>query len=497
MCKASMTAFDILPSPLGGEGSGVRGASCVSRPTHPKPLHQLAWDALCPRFASGCRFLFVALLISQTVASPIPAADPQPAIRLRDTRPKHDIAKLAKAGIHKYESKRLCLFTDIDAKLAQPLPALLDQMFDTWESHLGKLPPAEDKSEFQVTGYLMKNRDTFSETGLLPQALPGFSHGRHSGYEFWMNEQPTDYYRRHLLLHEATHCYMTAVPTDSVSTVWYFEGIAEFFATHTLDASGKAKFAVMPHNRESFPGLGRIKLVLDDVNAGQAKDVASIWALAPRDFQNNSTYGWSWALCIFLDSHPRYRNRLRGLLPVVRRPDPKQQVADVFAKDWPELQTEWILFLMNICHGYDIERAAIDFKPAKPLQSGNPVVKLPVAADRGWQSTAVSVREGDTIHITASGRFTLAKEPKPWVSEPQGVSIRYHQGQPLGKLLAIIVPDISQVQAGQQFATSKVLPIGREAELTAPVTGTLFLRVNDFWNELADNAGEVTVEIRP
>ncbi|MBI5757494.1 MAG: hypothetical protein HZA46_03120 [Planctomycetales bacterium] len=428
----------------------------------------------------------------------ITAADAQPAFRLRDTRPKHDNAKLAKAGIHKYESKRLCLYTDIDPNLAQPLPALLDQMYDAWESHFGKLPPAEDKSAFQVTGYLMKSRDIFRDTGLLPQALPGFSHGRHSGYEFWMNDQPTDYYRRHLLLHEATHCFMTALPTNTVATVWYFEGMAEFFATHTLDGNGRAKFAVMPHDRDSFSGLGRIKLVLDDVIAGQAKDVASILSLTPDDFaKQNSCYGWSWALCKFLDTHPRYRERLRSLLPVVRRPDPKQQVADLFAKDWPQLQTEWILFLTNLCHGYDIERAAIDFKPVKPLASGTTAVKLSVAAGRGWQSTGVSVQEGDMLHIIASGRFALAKEPKPWVSEPQGVSIRYHQGQPLGKLLAIIVPDISQVPAGQQFGTSKTLPIGREAEVTAPVTGTLFLRVNDFWNELADNAGEVAVEIRP
>lgn len=422
----------------------------------------------------------------------------QPEFRLRDTRPKHDDAKLEQSGIRKFESKRLQLYTDIDANLARPLPPLVDQLYEAWEAYFGKLPPAPDKSDFQMTGYLMKDRGLFRDKGLLPEALPGFAHGRHRGAEFWMDEQPTDYYRRHLLFHEATHCFMTAIPADTGTSVWYFEGMAEFFGTHTLDERGTTKFGVMPHNREAFPGLGRIKGIVDDVIAGNAIDVAGVWLLSSGDLaKQNSLYGWSWALCKFMDAHPRYRDRLRGLLPVVREPDAKQKIADLFAKDWPQLQTEWILFVTSLCPGYDIERAAIEFKTVKLLAPGSASVKLTIAADRGWQSAGVSVTKGQTFGIAASGRFTLAKQPKPWISEPQGVSIRYHEGQPLGKLVAIIVPDISQAQAGQQFGPSKLLPIGRDAQVTAPIEGTLFLRVNDRWNELADNAGEITVEIQP
>jgi hypothetical protein len=436
------------------------------------------------------------VLFAIVAASHVVAAGPRPEFRVRDTRPKHDDAKLEQLGIAKFESRRLRLYTDIDSKLAKPLPPVMDQLYDVWEAQLGKLPPAPDKADFQMTGYLMKDRELFRKAELLPETLPGFAHGCHRGAEFWMDDQPTDYYRRHLMLHEGTHCFMTAIPTDTRTTVWYFEGAAELFATHTLNAAGKATFGVMPHNREDFPGLGRIKLVMDDAAEGKDKDVASIWSLTPGDFQQNSMYAWSWALCKFLDAHPRYRERFQSLLPVVRQPDPKRQVADLFAEDWTQLQTEWMLFVTNLRHGYDIERAAIEFKPVKPLVSGSPPVKLTIAADRGWQSAGVTVREQQTIRITASGRFSLAKQPKPWLSEPQGVSIRYHRGEPVGKLVAIIVPDDLQLP-GQTFGPSKTLPVGRATELTAPLAGTLFFRVNDHWNELSDNAGEVSVEMHP
>ena len=62
--------------------------------------------------------------------------------------------------------------------------------------------------------------------GLLPDNLPSFLNGRHRGQEFWLNDQDQDYYRRHLVIHEATHCYMTIiaeeldVPWDSIRTVF-------------------------------------------------------------------------------------------------------------------------------------------------------------------------------------------------------------------------------------------------------------------------------------
>jgi hypothetical protein len=42
----------------------------------------------------------------------------------------------------------------------------------------------------------------------------------------------------------------------------------------------------------------------------------------------------------------------------------------------------------------------------------------------------------------------------------------------------------------------EVLPLGRGATIIPKVPGTLYLRINDNWSELADNMGKVTVEIQ-
>ena len=96
--------------------------------------------------------------------------------------------------------------------------------------------------------------------------------------------------------------------------------------------------------------------------------------------------------------------------------------------------------------------------------------------------------------MTATGRFTLAREPKPWISEPQGVSIRYWKGRPLGLLLATVH---SRTTDGDPDSSHEYrdIPIGPAAEFVAPVTGTVYFRVNDSWSELADNEGTLTVTV--
>ena len=167
----------------------------------------------------------------------------------------------------------------------------------------------------------------------------------------------------------------------------------------------------------------------------------------------------------------------------------------IYEDDWADLWEEWLVFAGNLCHGYDIERTVLDLAQGK-WEPGSKV-KVEVAADRGWQSSGVLVVAGKTYVISAAGKFVLAQEPKLWESEPQGISIRYHAGLPLGMLVAAI----RSTRPGSSPPPSRttmlnVLPIGRERLLKPAVTGTLYFRVNDFWNELADNRGlvQVTVE---
>jgi hypothetical protein len=106
----------------------------------------------------------------------------------------------------------------------------------------------------------------------------------------------------------------------------------------------------------------------------------------------------------------------------------------------------------------------------------------------------VRLEAGQHYQLRATGRYQLAGQPRVWWCEPNGVSIRYYHGQPLGILLAAVRSD-----DGATGSSGLLLPqvVGLETVLTAPRDGTLYLRINDAPDSLADNQGTLTVEVTP
>lgn len=426
--------------------------------------------------------------------------EPQPVFRPDDQRPAHDDQKLADLGIRRYDSKRLRLYTDIDPAIAATLPPVIDQAYQALTDYFGPLPPSRDRSEFQMTGYLIKDDALFREVGLIPGDLPPFEHGRHRRNEFWMREQKYDYYRRHLLIHEVTHCFMTVMP-DTEASVWYMEGMAECFGTHRMKDDGSVQFRVMPTSPEEFAGSGRITAIRNDVAAGKGRGIPEILDLKPVEFLKTEHYAWSWGLSTFLETHPRYRDRFQKLGGFLQRNAFPTQFFREFDADSRDIATEWSLFVHNLQYGYDTTRAAIDFRPGTPLNGTRTMHQVDIQADRGWQSSGVLLREEETYVISASGRFVLGETPeadgraKPWTSEPQGISFRYFGGRPIGQLMGCIRTESGDA-GGAGDPMLKVIPIGRQLHFKAPATGTLYLRLNDDWSSLHDNRGQATVEIR-
>jgi hypothetical protein len=156
------------------------------------------------------------------------------------------------------------------------------------------------------------------------------------------------------------------------------------------------------------------------------------------------------------------------------------------------MHEEWQVFIGELSHGYDFARTRLDFSRATTTPGTAMPVKLRVAADRGWQNTKLRLEGGKRYKLSASGQFTLATDPKPWITEPDGVTIRYHRGLPLGILLAVVRPD-ETVQGPSPFF--KPVAVGSGATFEPKQTGTLYLRINDFAGELADNGGAAEVEI--
>ena len=266
--------------------------------------------------------------------------------------------------------------------------------------------------------------------------------------------------------------------------------------------------------------------------------IAFPWTL----HHDTEPYAWSWAATTLLDRHPRYRQRFRQLDQFVNRDDFNEQFFRLFDPDWQELCEEWQLMVANLEYGYDVAlggrfhsrynlpssargrgRHAISPRPlageGRGVRVAGPADSVTIAADRGWQSSGLRLQAGLKYRLTATGRYQVAKgdnpvgqtflsaagqarmpapllhnQPKIWWCEPNGVSIRYYHGRPLGLLLAAVRPD----HPGPDRTSALLHPtvVGLGTTLLPTETGTLFLKVNDSAGELADNAGELKVKVR-
>jgi len=404
-------------------------------------------------------------------------------------RMKIDEEAVAAAGIRKLSSKHLTLYTDLPSSAeVDELPKVFDLAFPQWCEYFGIDPVKE--ADWQITGCLMKDKDTFQRGGLIPSNLPKFAHGWARNWELWLFEQPSDYYRRHLLLHEGTHAFMNTM-LGACGPPWYMEGMAELLSTHSW-ADGKLKLNYMPVDRDEVPHWGRIRIIKKEMAERRARYLENVVEFTPYEFLENAPYAWCWAVATLMDHHPKYRERFRGLAKNVTKRDFNKLFYKLFADDWRKMSEEWQIMVTGLEYGYDVTAAAVDFADGKPLPADGAIVTL--RADRGWQSTGLALEEGQRYAIRSKGRYQVADQPQVWWSEPGGVSIRYYKGRPLGKLLAAIRPDDS---TGGSSPLLRPATVGLGTTLQPKQSGTLYLKINDSAAELDDNAGELKVQVKP
>lgn len=454
-----------------------------------------------------------------------------------EVRPIDD-ARAAAAGLRKLTGKHITIYTDLpsDAEV-DALPAAFDRAVPQWAAyfHVPEASSAKDSvADWHVTCFLIGDRGPFDALGLMPTGNDEFAHGIAYGAELWLYEQPTAYYRRHLLLHEGVHAFMAKF-LGSCGPGWYMEGTAELLATHRLVATapkrGQAprfdtasrvetefgsepipflEVNIMPRDRREVPMLGRVKLIRDAVAEDRALGLEAVMQLDNRRQLQNESYAWCWAAAKWLDSHPRYCDRFRELYRHVQDPDFNDLMQREFADDWSDLAIEWQVYVATLDHGYDFERMAIEFQRGKSL--GRERQAVTVAADRGWQSSGAWLEAGRHYLIKAEGRYEIAREAvdgreRVWRSEPGGVTIEYRGGFPLGMLLGAIdtrtsaAPSASKEQAddagpaAREAGFAHPFAIGLRQTITPAESGTLYLRVNDSGGKLGDNRGQLSVVI--
>lgn len=409
-----------------------------------------------------------------------------------------DEARTQAAGIRKLTSKHLVLYTDAPSSPeVDRLPEVFDKAVPRWVEYFGV--DAAKTANWQPRAYLVGDGRHFAALGLMPRGAEQFQNGITFGAEMWLRDQPSDYYRRHLLLHEGTHAFMIAY-LGGCGPGWYMEGVAELLGTHRLDPqTGELSLGIMPRGREEVPMLGRIKLIGDALADHRSLTLADLMKLDNRKQLGNEAYAWCWAAAKFLDAHPRYRDRFRELSGIVLNPDFNDIFRRRFAADWADLNAEWKAYIATLDYGFDYDRMPIKFQTGKPLTSGSHTAT--VAADRGWQSSGAWLEAGKKYSISATGRYQIAIEQKdgatmPWSCEPGGITIDYHDGRPLGMLLGA-VDARDERTTPTDFTFAKPLAIGLRAIVKPTASGTLYLRVNDSAARLDDNRGTLSVKIEP
>ena len=407
-----------------------------------------------------------------------------PVVADTDVR-KVDERRAAQVGIRRVDGRHLRLYTDLPhGDAVDGLGNVFDAAVVEWTGYFRVAP--ERTAHWKMQGFLMEDRAKFAALGLLPERNPDFVNGYCQGRELWLAEQPSDYYRRHLLLHEGTHGFMYAFLGERAPG-WYMEGMAELLGTHFW-RDGQLTLRQLPADRDDVPMWGRIKLVQES----KAMSLPAVLTLGEGRALSTDEYGWCWALCKFLDSHPRMGDQFRRLSKRLNGKDLNRHFRETYRQQWADLLFEWQAFIAALDYGYDTEKMTVLHKEASPVEAET---EITLAVDRGWQSTGWRLRAGKTYTITATGRYEIAGDEKgdPWPCEPGGVTVEYHDGQPLGMLLGLLRPVDGQHSA--EF--SEPLALGLKASVTPQFDAVLYLRVNYWPDRLSDNVGTLRASIFP
>jgi hypothetical protein len=411
-------------------------------------------------------------------------------------------AQARRAGLRVLTGSHLVLATDRPVRNGdgvEELPAVFDQAFAAWCDHYG-LDPA-DHPNWQCFGCLVVDRERFRSAGLLPDVVPKFANGFCDNNRFWLIDQPNPAYRRHLLLHEGAHAF-TLTLRRLATPVWYNEGIAEFLATHRLEDSGDGgqrtfRHTPMPDRPEDVEQLGRIEEIQSLQASGQPPALDDVLALSVEEHGTIADYATSWAAVAMFAGHPRYAADFEALQRGPLRRDFNRRLAGMASWDADLAGRDFDAFTADLAYGWDFNRMAVDWSAGQPLAGPRSIT---VDASRGWQNSGFAVAVGRRYTVTAAGRIGVGEVTDetdgtaiPLESEPDGITLQWYRGRPVGRLLA--GQWVTPANGGRP--RFEVVAEGRQAELAPLVDGPLYFKVNQAPGRLADDRGRYSVELKP
>lgn len=466
-----------------------------------RPMNQIF--SLAPPQQQVCKATLAILIITLSTSFTFSQDDWRSGMkkinpRVSDTF-KIDDTLVKAAGIQKISGTHIDLYTDVrDEKQINELVAAFDQAVSQWVAFFGLGTKSADL--WKMRAFLIADKDNpiqFQRAGLMPEDLPNFKAGFQRRHNFWLYLQPGNYYTRHLLLHEGTHGFMLWF-LGGHGPAWYSEGMAELLGVHLWNNS-QLKLNHRLRSREEAEYWGRVKRIRDERNTDNELDLEDVLNIPPAGFNDVRYYAWAWAGCEFFQNHPKTK-QLFSKLPQLAKLDENRfnrEFLELLGNNLDVLKRDWILFINEIDYGYAVARGCLSKAISLGSRFGSPQSKFQISAERSWQITGQNVQQGERFRIKSSGEFVVGQsDPQtPWKCEPNGITIQYHRGRPLGRLQVGIL-DLNAKTAEQQVkGLLNPLDIGLSEVISAPTNGVLCFRINESPAFLDDNKGALEVAI--
>ena len=259
----------------------------------------------------------------------------------------------------------------------------------------------------------MRDKGRFAREGLIPPHVPDFPYGYAMGSQIWIMAQQSEYYTRHLVLHEGVHS-LAFSEFGGAGPTWFQEGTAELLATHQ-GAGVNVRVNELPKTREDVPYWGRFKRMGQLRDAGKVPSLRTVMRYRP-DLQGDvGTYGWSWAATMLLQAYPEYRESFQAAARYGRVVGPgfNRALRQGLRDQWPVMLARWRIMTDDIDYGYDWSREQVDLSVKDPVWDGK-TFEVSVHANQGWQSAGIRVPRGAKVRVTPRGEVTLAETTRPW-----------------------------------------------------------------------------------
>ena len=425
-----------------------------------------------------------------------------------DTPFEIDEKAVLAAGIRKLSGRHIDLYTDVretesaKEKQISELIGVFDLAVAQWCEYFEV--DESRAANWKMRAFLIadeKDPSKFKKAGLIPADLPEFRAGFQRGHNIWLFLQPGNYYTRHLLLHEGTHGFMQWF-ANGYGAPWFSEGMAELFGVHRW-AKGKLELRYRLRDRSESEYWGRVKRIKDEYAAGEDMSLSDVINIDPKSFLEVRYYAWSWAACEFFSKHEKTKVDFAALKKQAHVGPTQFNRLFIRATkpNWQQLESDWELFISEIEYGYELQRGRLT--RAKPIAAtfGSADTKFQINSQRSWQMTSIAVKKGERFRVTGKGEFKVGQSSDssgkllPWTCQSNGITIQYHQGNPLGILQAgVYSPDAGEAKKRVKSLVSPV-SVGLMGEITAAQDGVLCLRVNESPAKLDDNKGALEVMV--